>query len=62
MNVYGSNNDFEEQCKCGCRFMVHAPQLEGHNETEEYKCPKCGKEFTTKACVTPRTDILEEKK
>lgn len=46
--------DTEEKCNyCGCVYRVVVSLQDGHNETEEYYCPDCHKEYKTRACNSP---------
>lgn len=48
-------SDHQETCDfCGCKFRVQVELQDGHNESEEYYCPDCHKEYRTRACITPR--------
>jgi len=66
-------DNFEQTCDyCGCVFRVIVPGQKGHEESEEYFCPECHKEFRIRASNSPkvikisgrtdgRTDLYEEK-
>ncbi len=48
---------------CGAVFRVDVPRQAGHEESEEYYCPECNREYRVRASnsptvtlITPRTD------
>ncbi|MEK2646089.1 hypothetical protein [Bdellovibrio sp. BCCA] len=54
MFPYGENNQF--QCECTAHLTVHITKQDGHNETEEFYCPRCGKDYKARASM-PISDI-----
>lgn len=52
-NTYYGGDSTEICDYCGCEFTVSVPLQDGHNETEEYYCPDCHKEFKTRASLSP---------
>lgn len=50
---YLESDHIEECSNCGCKFRVKIYKQAGHNDTEEYYCPNCRKEFKVRACNTP---------
>lgn len=51
-NSYLASDDVET-CSCGCIFEVIVSQQDGHNESEEYYCPDCRKQYKTWASLSP---------
>ena len=57
-----SKRDSEKTCDfCGCKFRLIVPGQKGHEEREEYWCPECGKQFKTRASLSPRVDKIEDR-
>ena len=46
---------------CGCVFEVSNQLQDGHNESEEYYCPECQKEYRVRACITPTVTLVSER-
>ncbi len=56
-------DDFEQTCdSCGTLFRVEVPGQKGHEESEEYYCPKCNKKFQVKASNSPSVTLSKEGK
>lgn len=62
-----TGDSFEDKCdNCGARFKVNVTKQTAHNDREEYNCPECGKQHSTRASmpindrditlISPRTD------
>ena len=50
----------EQTCDyCGCVFQVIALGQKGHEESEEYYCPECNKEYKTRASNSPRVSLIK---
>lgn len=57
-----SDKDWVETCDyCGCVFRMQSQLQDGHNESEEYYCPECGKEYRIRACITPTVTLISER-
>jgi hypothetical protein len=57
-----SKGDSERECDfCGCKFRLIVPGQKGHEEPEEYSCPECGKEWRTRASLSPRVIELSDR-
>lgn len=52
-NSYSGGNHIEKCDFCGCTYRVEVSLQDGHNESEEYYCPDCCKEYRVRACITP---------
>jgi Zn finger protein HypA/HybF involved in hydrogenase expression len=53
-------SNYEQTCNyCGCVFQVVAPGQKGHEESEEYYCPECNKEYRTRASNSPRVTLIK---
>lgn len=53
---------FEKTCDyCGAKFRVEVPGQKGHEETEEYYCPECGKEYKCRASNSPTVTIISKR-
>ncbi|MGG2065436.1 hypothetical protein [Bacillus sp. S14(2024)] len=51
--------DYKDNCNfCGCEFRVEVPTQDGHNESEEYYCPECYKEYKVRASNSPRVTLI----
>ncbi len=67
MNDYTARNpypdkDYTMMCDfCGCNFRVQTQRQDGHNESEEYYCPECSKEFRTFACISPSVTLISKR-
>lgn len=61
-NPYLGSDDQETCNFCGCVFRVVVSLQDGHNESEEYYCPDCHKEYRTWACNTPRVSKISDRK
>lgn len=60
-NAY-NDKDWQEACDyCGCVFRVENQLQDGHNESEEYYCPECQKEYKIRACNTPRVTLISKR-
>jgi hypothetical protein len=56
------DSDSNESCdNCGCTFRVVVEKQDGHNESEEYYCPDCRKEFRTRASNSPRVTKISNR-
>ncbi|WP_064202805.1 hypothetical protein [Brevibacillus brevis] len=54
--------DYTETCDfCGCKFRVQVSKQDGHNESEEYYCPDCRKEFRVRASMTPQVTKINDR-
>ncbi|SHL55613.1 hypothetical protein [Fibrobacter sp. UWH4] len=52
-------DDFEQTCdNCGAVFRVTVPGQKGHEESEEYYCPECGKEYHVRASNSPSVILI----
>lgn len=55
-------DDFEQTCDdCGAKFRVVVPGQKGHEESEEYYCPECGKEYRVRASNTPSVTLISKR-
>lgn len=55
-------SNHEQTCDyCGCVFQVEAPGQIGHEESEEYYCPECKKEYQTRASNSPRVTLIKSR-
>lgn len=53
---------FNETCSfCGCIFRVDTQLQDGHNESEEYYCPECNKEYGIRACISPQVTLISSR-
>ena len=43
---------------CGAVFTVDAPQQAGHNESKEYYCPECNREYKIRASNSPTVRLI----
>ncbi len=51
----------EETCEnCGRKYKIKVYKQKGHNDSEEYACPYCGKIYHVRACNTPEVYQLPE--
>lgn len=44
-----ANNDvslIHHICNCGCHFTARVIRVPGFNESETYRCPVCGEEYS----------------
>lgn len=49
----------EETCNnCGARFEVVVTGQKGHEQSENYRCPECTKEFTVRASLPPTVRLI----
>lgn len=56
------DKDWEETCDyCGCVFRMVSCRQDGHNESEEYYCPECNKEFRIRASNSPRVTLISKR-
>lgn len=56
------DKDWEMTCNyCGCVFRIENQLQDGHNESEEYYCPECNKEFKIRACITPQVTLISKR-
>lgn len=56
------DKDWEITCDyCGCVFRMESQLQDGHNESEEYYCPECHKEFKIRACITPQVTLISKR-
>ncbi len=46
---------------CGCTFKVLSFLQDGHNESEEYYCPDCEKEFRVRANNSPEVTKISSR-
>lgn len=54
-----NDKDWEMTCEyCGCVFRMMSQLQDGHNESEEYYCPECHKEYHIRACTTPQVTLI----
>lgn len=54
-----NDKDWEQTCDyCGCVFRMQSQLQDGHNESEEYYCPECRKEYRIRACITPTVTLI----
>lgn len=58
---YPGQNQKEVCDFCGCCFRVETMLQDGHNESEEYYCPECRKEFRTRACISPVVTLISKR-
>lgn len=50
---------FERECdSCASLFKVEVLGQKGHEEREEYYCPVCGKEYSTRASKSPNVTLI----
>lgn len=59
---YGESREIT--CDCGTEFEVRYAKQNGHNDKEEFACPKCGKEYHVMASMSIRPEgirIIEKK-
>ena len=50
---YGES--FEHDCEnCGAELSIQITRQKGHNESEEYNCPECDKEYNHRASMPIR--------
>ena len=61
MNSYNDQNQVETCDYCGCVFRMQNQLQDGHNESEEYYCPECHKEFRIRANNTPRVTLITKR-
>lgn len=55
-------DNFEQTCDCcGAKFNVSVPGQKGHEESEEYYCPECRKEFRCRASNSPRVTLISNR-
>jgi len=59
-STYTSSETFRHKCDCGSLLEVDVPRQGGHEESEAYRCPSCGKVFTTRASNTPTVTVISE--
>jgi len=56
------NSDVVETCSyCGCVFRVVSYKQDGHNDSEEYYCPECHKEFGIWASSSPEVTLISRR-
>jgi len=49
---------YTETCDyCGAVYDVHVSELEGCNQSEEYYCPECGKEYKRRSSNSPHVHL-----
>lgn len=60
--AYGYQKDeFDKTCEvCGSVFHVSVPGQKGHEESEEYYCPVCNKEYRIRASNTPTVTLISK--
>ena len=55
-------DDFQKTCDCcGAVFRVEVPGQKGHEESEEYYCPECSKEFRCRASNSPWVSLVSKR-
>lgn len=55
-------DDYQQTCDyCGCVFRVEVPGQKGHEESEEYFCPECHREYRTRASNSPRVTKVSDR-
>lgn len=60
-NAYPGKS-FNQTCDfCGAVFHVETQLQDGHNESEEYYCPECMKEYRIRACITPTVRLVSSR-
>ena len=60
-NAY-KDKDWEQTCDyCGCVFHMENQLQDGHNESEEYYCPECQKEYKIRAYNTPTVTLISKR-
>lgn len=60
-NPYDGGSYVETCSYCGCVYKVDIQLQDGHNESEEYHCPDCRKENSTRACNSPRVSKISDR-
>lgn len=54
-STIGYGESFEHKCSyCGAELKVSITRQTGHNESEEYNCPECDKEYSHRASMPIR--------
>jgi Zn finger protein HypA/HybF involved in hydrogenase expression len=55
-------DDFQENCDCcGAVFRVVIPGQKGQEESEEYCCPECHKDFKCRASNSPSVSLVSKR-
>ena len=52
-------SSFDKTCSyCGARVQVFVSREAGSDESQDYACPECNKQYTTHAALEPVVSLL----
>lgn len=46
-------------CSCGAQLEISIAKQDGHNEKEDFNCPKCGAEHLVRASMPIKTGDIK---